>query len=72
MKKVFLILLLLVTSTYAQISGCTDPLSLNFNPKATNNDGSCRYISAKIKPESSNNLNDSLTETSGLITFDNL
>ncbi|HSN47209.1 MAG TPA: hypothetical protein VLR29_00470 [Flavobacterium sp.] len=72
MKKVFLIFLLLVTSTYAQISGCTDPLSLNFNPKATNNDGSCRYLSAKIKPESSNNLNDSLTETSGLITFDNL
>ena len=72
MKKVILISLLFITSTYAQISGCTDPLSLNFNPKATNNDESCRYASAKIKPKSSNNLNDSLSETSGLIAFDNL
>ncbi len=72
MKKVFLIFLLYITSTYGQISGCTDPLSINFNSKATINDGSCQYASTKIKPESSNNLNGSLTETSGLIAFDNL
>jgi hypothetical protein len=72
MKKVILIFLLYITSTYGQISGCTDPLSINFNSKATINDGSCQYASTKIKPESSNNLNGSLTETSGLIAFDNL
>lgn len=72
MKKIILILLLFITSTYGQISGCTDPLSINFNPKATNNDGSCVYISTKIKPKSTLTLSDSLKETSGLIAFDNL
>lgn len=72
MKKAVLISLIFITSTYGQISGCTDPLSLNFNPKATINDGSCQYASAKIKPESSNKLNGALSETSGLIAFNNL
>ena len=72
MKKVIVISLLFITSTYSQILGCTDPLSINYNPKATNNDGSCQYTSAKIKPKFSNTLNDSLTETSGLIAFDHL
>jgi len=72
MKNAFLFLLLFVASTYGQISGCTDPLSLNFNPKAIINDGSCQYASTKIKPVSSTNLKGSLTETSGLIAFDNL
>lgn len=73
MKKTLLIFFLF--STYliqAQISGCTDPLSKNFNPLATINDGSCLYTKTKIKPESTLKLNDTLTETSGLITFDNL
>jgi hypothetical protein len=72
MKKVIVISLLFITSTYSQILGCTDPLSINFNPKATNNDGSCQYASVKIKPKFSNPLNDSLTETSGLMAFDHL
>ena len=72
MKKVILIFLLFVTSTYAQISGCTDPISINYNPKATNNDGSCQYVSTRIKPESSNNINSGLSETSGLLAFNNL
>ena len=72
MKKVILISLLFITSTYAQIEGCTDPLSINFNPKATENNGSCVYASAKIRAKSSMVLNDSLNETSGLILFDNL
>ncbi len=72
MKKVILFFLLFITSTYGQISGCTDSLAKNFNPKATNNDGSCVYDSAKIKPKTSLKLNDSLVETSGLITFDHL
>jgi len=64
--------LLCITSAYGQISGCTDPLSKNYNPKATINDGSCLYSFAKTKPKSSHNLNSTLTETSGLMAFDNL
>ncbi|WP_269225823.1 T9SS C-terminal target domain-containing protein [Flavobacterium eburneipallidum] len=72
MKKTILFFLLLATSTYSQISGCTDSLAKNFNPDATENDGSCEYAFAKIKPETSQKLSDSLIETSGLTTFDNL
>jgi hypothetical protein len=72
MKKAILISLLFITSTYGQISGCMDPQSKNFNPKATENNGSCVYASAKIRAKSSLVLNDSLNETSGLIVFDNL
>jgi len=72
MKKASVFFFLFITSAYSQIPGCTDSLAKNFNPKATNNDGSCLYASAKIRPESSINLSDSLTETSGLIAFDNL
>lgn len=72
MKKAILFFLLFITSTYGQLSGCTDSLAKNFNPKATENDGSCVYASAKIKPTSSLKLNDALIETSGLIAFDNL
>ena len=34
----------------AQIPGCTDPLALNYNAAATQNDGSCQYASAVITP----------------------
>lgn len=56
----------------AQISGCTDPLSKNYNPAATVNDGSCNYASAKIKPKYSVKLDASLKETSSLIQSDSL
>lgn len=63
---------MIATSTYAQIAGCTDPLSKNYNPKATINNGSCLYKNLKIKPEYSKKLSDSIKETSGLIAFNNL
>ena len=72
MKKAILFFLLCVTASYGQISGCTDALAKNFDPKATTNDGSCLYSNVKIKPESTQKLGDSLRETSGLITFNNL
>jgi hypothetical protein len=56
----------------AQISGCTDPLSKNYNPFATINDGSCRYAAVKIKPTCSVKLDPILKETSGLTQIDSL
>lgn len=72
MKIHLLIFCFVYSCTYAQISGCTDPLSENFNPKATLNDGSCLYPKTKLKPNFSNIISDSIPETSGLITFDSL
>lgn len=72
MKKAILFFFLILTSTYGQISGCTDSLAKNFNPNATINDGSCKYNFTKIKTESTQKLSDSILETSGLIAFDNL
>ena len=72
MKTFFLFFFLFISSTYSQISGCTDSLSKNYNPNAIKNDGSCLYGTFKIKPQHSIRLSDSIKETSGLIAFDNL
>ncbi|MCG9793328.1 T9SS C-terminal target domain-containing protein [Flavobacterium algicola] len=72
MRFTFFIFLVCVTCSWSQISGCTDPLSKNYNPKATVNDGSCRYKRTKIKPEFSVELSDSLVENSSLLYFDSL
>ncbi len=65
-------LLLLTTRLSGQVSGCTDSLALNFNPAATVNDGSCIYESASISPEASYTLSSELSETSGLVLWNNL
>lgn len=72
MKKAILFFLLCISSIYGQIAGCTDALAKNFDPNATENNGSCVYASTKIKPEFTQKLSDTLRETSGLIAFDNL
>jgi hypothetical protein len=72
MKKAILLFLLLATASYAQNKGCTDRLAKNFNPKATANNGSCLYASAKVKVVFSEKISDSIKETSGLIAFENL
>lgn len=73
MKKIFLLLLLISSHyTQSQISGCTDPLSKNYNPVATINDGSCAYPPVKIKPQYSITLDPVLKETSGLTQSDTL
>lgn len=66
------IFLFCITNTYSQIFGCTDPLSKQYDPNATINDGNCKYEISKIKPQYSKILSDSIRETSGLISFDNL
>lgn len=72
MKRYLSCLFFLISSAYGQISGCTDPLSKNYNANATLNDGSCVYTITKMKPQYSSRLSDSIKETSGLILFDNL
>jgi hypothetical protein len=61
-----------ICTSHAQISGCTDPLSKNYNSLATINDGSCAYVSVKIKPKYSVKLNALLKETSSLMQSDSL
>nr|WP_315203000.1 T9SS C-terminal target domain-containing protein [uncultured Flavobacterium sp.] len=63
---------LFITSSYSQIKGCTDRLATNFDPKATENNGNCWYASAKVNPEFTAKISDSITGTSGLIPFDGL
>lgn len=63
---------MIITSANAQISGCTDSLSKNYSPNATINDGGCQYPSLNLKPKYSIRLSDSIKETSGLLSFNNL
>lgn len=72
MKKRVFILLLLLTGclAHAQVFGCTDPLSNNYNPLATANDGSCTYASASVAPTATVELPAEVEETSGLVLTD--
>lgn len=74
MKTLYAFLVLAVLNLYqvtAQISGCTDPLSRNYNPNATVNDGSCTYPSGSVQLLSTVNLPAAVNETSGLLLWDN-
>ncbi|MCI9846287.1 T9SS C-terminal target domain-containing protein [Flavobacterium pectinovorum] len=72
MKEYLFFLLFFSITTYSQISGCTDPFSKNYNSNATVNDGSCLYKTISLKPVYSKPINDSIKETSGLISFNHL
>lgn len=69
--KILLYIFILCTgqTLFAQVYGCTDPLSQNYNPNATVNDGSCTYATATAVPEYSVELDTQLDETSGLVLW---
>ena len=67
----YLLFLLLPIGATAQVTGCTDPLANNYNPAATQNDGSCTYNPGSVSPLLSFNLASNLIETSGLIKWGN-
>ncbi len=72
MKYIYLVtavLLLHLSKLSAQVYGCTDALATNFNLSATVNDGSCIYPAANIGPTTSVNLPASLSESSGLVLW---
>lgn len=60
------IFLLLIGESYAQVSGCTDPKANNYDPAATNNDGSCTYNVTIYNPPLKYLLPDEVEESSGL------
>lgn len=71
MKKKGIIVLFLLISSFvqAQVRGCTDPLSKNYNPMAVVNDGSCEYRSESVRPITTIALSTEVEETSGLIKW---
>ena len=75
MKQIYPIILLSIAAFFpvrAQQIGCTDPLASNYNPVATENDGTCVYASLSIAPQTSINLPAAVVETSGLIKYNNI
>ncbi len=61
------LLVLFNNPSFAQVVGCTDPRSINFNPLATVNDGSCTYtITSYTPPIKVDPINAVLVESSGL------
>lgn len=73
MNKIFIYIGCLLgcfpSQSHAQVLGCTDRLSENYNSLATVNDGSCVYKSKSIQPEFSVDLDSQLRETSGLVKW---
>jgi len=65
-----ILLIILISPSHAQ-PGCTDPLATNYNATATLNDGSCNYPISSITPTTTLPLDASLSETSGLIKWNN-
>lgn len=63
-------LLLLSPCLYAQITGCTDPLAINYQPTAQQNDGSCLYAPTTLLPAQQWLLPPELAETSGLLFWE--
>jgi len=62
-------LFMVIGNAHSQM-GCTDNFANNYNTTAIQNDGSCTYDSVMISAENSYPLDEVLSETSGLIYWD--
>lgn len=63
------LLSLFVFNASAQVPGCTDPKANNYDPVATENDGSCTYNVTIYNPPFKYLLPDEIKESSGLAYF---
>ncbi len=73
MKACIIVLLLSISiGLNAQKKGCTDKQAVNYDATAVINDGSCTYpVTSKTPVNICAKLNDTITETSGVIYFNN-
>jgi len=65
-----LVFQMVLVACQAQTPGCTDPLANNYDPSATQNDGSCTYDPVTVSPLTTSPLISALAETSGLIVWE--
>lgn len=71
MKYILIIISFLFVQNFLMAqAGCTDPLATNFNPSASENDGSCAYSVTNYMPPQVTELPSEINETSGLAFFD--
>ena len=66
------LLLICTDQLQAQIPGCTDKAAINYNSKATVNNGSCRYDTVSIATPLKYQQQDVLKESSGMVWWDSL
>ena len=69
LKYLLLLLAFHPVSCNSSQPGCTDPLASNFDSEATEDDNSCVYDPVYISPEWSLELSEQISETSGLIIW---
>ncbi len=71
-RILFLLAVLFPIVSLAQLLGCTDPLAQNYNPSATQNDGTCTYAATNVVYPMVDFLGSEIPESSGLEFWDNL
>ncbi len=64
------LILTLSPAARAQTSGCTDPLAVNYNAAASQNDGSCQYPATSLTATTLAQLSDTIRESSGLVHWE--
>ena len=71
MRYTLSLLFLILTLFIRAQTGCTDENASNYDPVATQNDGSCLYPATSYSPVQVANLPTSINESSGVIHLDN-